>query len=48
MLTFEEFAGMVEEEVKALPEYVHDKLDGGVLGIRTLTCIREEWRMTCI
>jgi hypothetical protein len=22
---------MVEEEVKALPEYVHDKLDGGVL-----------------
>jgi hypothetical protein len=31
MLTFEEFAGMVEEEVKALPEYVHDKLDGGVL-----------------
>lgn len=31
MLTFEDFAKIVKEEVELLPEYVHEKLDGGVL-----------------
>ena len=31
MLTFEDFARIVMEEVDILPEYVHDELNGGVL-----------------
>jgi hypothetical protein len=31
MLSFEDFTRILNEEVKALPEYVHEKLNGGVL-----------------
>ena len=31
MLTFEDFARIVDDEVDLLPEYVHDELNGGVL-----------------
>lgn len=31
MLTFEDFTRILNEEVEALPEYVHEKLNGGVL-----------------
>lgn len=31
MLSFEDFIRILNEEVEALPEYVHDKLNGGVL-----------------
>ena len=31
MLTFDDFARIVSEEVNLLPSYVHEKLDGGVL-----------------
>lgn len=31
MLSFEDFTGILNEEVEALPEYVHEKLNGGVL-----------------
>ena len=31
MITFDDFARIVKEEVELLPEYVHEKLDGGVL-----------------
>ena len=30
-MNFEDFAGIVKEEVDILPEYVHDELNGGVL-----------------
>ena len=31
MLSFEDFTRVLNEEVEALPEYVHEKLNGGVL-----------------
>ena len=31
MLTFDDFARIVREEVDLLPDFVHEKLDGGVL-----------------
>ena len=31
MLSFEDFTRILNEEVEALPEYVHEKLNGGVL-----------------
>ena len=31
MITFEDFASIVMEEVDLLPEYVHNELNGGVL-----------------
>lgn len=31
MISFEDFVRIVKEEVDLLPEYVHEKLDGGVL-----------------
>ena len=31
MVTFDDFASIVMEEVNILPEYVHDELNGGVL-----------------
>jgi len=31
MITFEDFASIVMEEVDILPEYVHNELNGGVL-----------------
>ena len=31
MMTFDEFAEVVEEEMKLLPDYVHEELNGGVL-----------------
>ena len=31
MITFDDFSRIVKEEVDLLPEYVHEKLDGGVL-----------------
>ena len=31
MMTFDDFARIVKEEVDLLPDYVHEKLDGGVL-----------------
>ncbi len=31
MMTFDEFTEVVEEEMKLLPDYVHEELNGGVL-----------------
>ena len=31
MISFEDFARILSEEARILPEYVHDKLNGGVL-----------------